>query len=137
MPFVSEDAPAGTVFSISRDEKHGGPMHFPTYDALREAFEKREVHPKDLKSAVADALVSLLDPIRKQFEENTEWQEVTKLAYPSQVPEKKKKKVNISPRTAVRISIENGVGEILPSSSAGQGKERESGNGKCSDSCDS
>jgi len=95
-PFVSEDAPSGTVFSVSRDEKYGGPMHFSTYDALREAFEKRDVHPKDLKGAVADAIVSLLAPIRKRFEENKEWQEVTELAYPSPVPEKKKKKVRVS-----------------------------------------
>jgi tyrosyl-tRNA synthetase len=101
-PFVTEGAPPGTVFSVSRDEKYGGPMHFSTYDALREAFEKRDVHPKDLKGAVADALVSLLAPIRKRFEENKEWQEVTELAYPSPVPEKKKKKVRIFLQIAVR-----------------------------------
>jgi tyrosyl-tRNA synthetase len=94
-PFVSEGAPSGTVFSISRDEKYGGPMHFSTHDALKQAFEKRDVHPKDLKGAVADAIVSLLAPIRKRFEENKEWQEVTELAYPSPVPEKKKKKVRV------------------------------------------
>ncbi|KAN0103938.1 tyrosine--tRNA ligase [Russula decolorans] len=94
-PFVSEGAPTGTVFSVSRDEKYGGPMHFSTYDALKEAFEKRDVHPKDLKGAVADALVRLLAPIRKRFEENKEWQEVTELAYPSPVPEKKKKKEKV------------------------------------------
>ena len=100
-PFVSEGAPTGTVFSVSRDEKYGGPMHFSTYDALKEAFEKRDVHPKDLKGAVADALVSLLAPIRKRFEENKEWQKVTELAYPSPVPEKKKKKVRVSSRNAM------------------------------------
>ncbi|KAI0272042.1 hypothetical protein BGY98DRAFT_922349 [Russula aff. rugulosa BPL654] len=94
-PFVSEGAPAGSVFSVSRDEKYGGPMHFSTYDALKEAFEERQIHPKDLKSAVADALVSLLAPIRKRFEESKEWQEVTELAYPSPVPEKKKKKEKV------------------------------------------
>ena len=101
-PFVTEGAPPGAVFSVSRDEKYGGPMHFSTYDALREAFEKRDVHPKDLKGAVADALVGLLAPIRKRFEGSKEWQEVTELAYPSPVPEKKKKKVRISTQTAVR-----------------------------------
>lgn len=100
-PFVSEGAPTGTVFSVSRDEKYGGPMHFSAYDALKEAFEKRDVHPKDLKSAVADALVSLLAPIRKRFEENKEWQEATELAYPSPVPEKKKKKVRVSSQNTV------------------------------------
>lgn len=92
-PFSTEGAPTGTVFSVPRPEKYGGPMHFSTYEALKEAFEKREVHPKDLKGAVADALLNLLTPIRKRFEESKEWQEVAELAYPSPVPEKKKKKV--------------------------------------------
>ena len=94
-PFATEGAPTGTVISVSRDEKYGGPMHFSTYAALREAFEKREVHPKDLKGAVADAIVSLLAPIRRRFEESQEWQEVTELAYPPPVAEKKKKKVGV------------------------------------------
>jgi tyrosyl-tRNA synthetase len=94
-PFAFEGAPPGTVFSVHRDEKYGGPMHFFTYDALKEAFEKRDVHPKDLKAAVADAIISLLEPIRKRYEENKEWQEVTELAYPALVPEKKKKKVRV------------------------------------------
>lgn len=94
-PFATEGAPTGTVISVSRDEKYGGPMHFSTYDALREAFEKREVHPKDLKGAVADAIVSLLAPIRRRFEESKEWQEVTELAYPPPVTEKKKKKEKV------------------------------------------
>ena len=100
-PFVSEFAPTGTVFSVSRDAKYGGPMHFSTYDALKEAFEKRDIHPKDLKGSVADALISLLAPIRKRFEENKEWQEVIELAYPSPVPEKKKKKVRVSSQNAM------------------------------------
>jgi tyrosyl-tRNA synthetase len=94
-PFATEGAPTGTVISVSRDEKYGGPMHFSTYATLREAFEKREVHPKDLKGAVADAIVSLLAPIRRRFEESKEWQEVTELAYPPPVTEKKKKKVGV------------------------------------------
>ena len=100
-PFVSGGAPTGTVFSVSRDAKYGGPMHFSTYDALKEAFERRDIHPKDLKGSVADALVSLLAPIRKRFEENKEWQEVTELAYPSPVHEKKKKKVRVSSQNVV------------------------------------
>ncbi|KAH9979543.1 hypothetical protein BGW80DRAFT_1435030 [Lactifluus volemus] len=93
--FALEGSPAGTVFSVSRDDKFGGPMHFSNYSALREAFEKREVHPKDLKGAVADALVNLLAPIRRRFEESKEWQDVTELAYPSPMPEKKKKKARV------------------------------------------
>ncbi|KAI0259151.1 tyrosine tRNA ligase [Gloeopeniophorella convolvens] len=89
-PFASAGAPAGTVFSVHRDDKYGGPMHFATSAALRDAFAAREVHPKDLKAAVAEALVDLLAPIRRRFEESAEWQAVADLAYPA--PEKKKKK---------------------------------------------
>ena len=43
-PFASESAPPDTVFSVHRDEKYGGSMHFSIYDVLRDAFEKRDVH---------------------------------------------------------------------------------------------
>jgi tyrosyl-tRNA synthetase len=125
-PFVSEGAPPGTVFSVHRDEKYGGSMHFSTYDTLRDAFEKRDVHPTDLKKAVADALVSLLAPIRKRFEESKEWQEVTELAYPPPVSEKKKKKVRViilPLMVGARRLREMGVGESVSSSSTGKGKE--------------
>ncbi len=46
--FVSVDAPAGTVFSVSRDEKCGGPMHFSAYDMLREAFENLKRYSQDM-----------------------------------------------------------------------------------------
>jgi len=73
-PFALEGTPPGTVFSVSRDDKYGGPMHFPSYDPLKEAFEKRDsdVHPKDLKGAAAGAPVSLLAPIRRCFDESKE-----------------------------------------------------------------
>ena len=60
-----------------------------------EDFKEKKLHPKDLKTAVADAIVKLLDPIQKSFQENVEWQTVEKLAYPdpNAKPEKKKKKV--------------------------------------------
>jgi len=47
-----------------------------------------------LKTAVADALNRLLDPIRKAFAEDEEAQKIEKLAYPDpNAKEKKRKKV--------------------------------------------
>ena len=62
---------------------------------MRDAFESKALHPKDLKNGVGNAILSLLEPIRKAFEANEEWKEVEKLAYPdpNAKPEKKKKKV--------------------------------------------
>ncbi|KAI0045046.1 tyrosine tRNA ligase [Auriscalpium vulgare] len=91
-PFVGAGAPPGTVFSVYRDEKFGGSSHYASFEEMEGAFERRELHPKDLKAAVADALVSLLAPIRAAFEASAEWQEVEKLAYPDPNADKKKKK---------------------------------------------
>lgn len=94
-PFSTEGAPEGTVFSIFRKEEYGGSLHYKDYDELKKDFEEKKVHPKDLKTSVADAIVRLLEPIQKAFEENEEWKEVEKLAYPdpNAKPDKKKKKV--------------------------------------------
>lgn len=42
---------------------------FSTYKELEEAYVKGEVHPADLKEAVADELSRLLEPIQKYFNE--------------------------------------------------------------------
>lgn len=96
-PFISDNAPDGTVFSIERDEKFGGPLNYKSFSELRDDFKEKVIHPKDLKGAVGNAIVRLLEPIRKSFEENEEWKEVEKLAYPdpNAKPEKKKKKVRL------------------------------------------
>lgn len=92
-PFVGAGAPEGTLFTVSRPEKFGGPMHFPSAKALEDAFAARELHPGDLKKAVEEALVSLLQPIQAAFQADPEWQEIAKAAYPeAQKPAKKAKK---------------------------------------------
>ncbi|PCH34678.1 tyrosine tRNA ligase [Wolfiporia cocos MD-104 SS10] len=96
-PFALRGAPAGTVFSIDRKPEHGGSLHYASFAELKEDFEQKKVHPKDLKTAVADAIIRLLTPIRQTFEESAEWQEVEKLAYPdpNAKPVNKKKKVRV------------------------------------------
>ncbi|KAF8885215.1 hypothetical protein BD779DRAFT_1534665 [Infundibulicybe gibba] len=56
-------------------------------------FASKNLHPKDLKTAVANAIIRMLEPIRKSFDENEEWRKIEKLAYPdpNAKPEKKKK----------------------------------------------
>lgn len=94
-PFISDNAPTGTVFSIERDEKFGGPTHYSNIAEMQQDFKEKKLHPKDLKTAVANGIVRLLAPIRKAFEENEEWQNTARLAYPdpNAKVEKKKKKV--------------------------------------------
>jgi tyrosyl-tRNA synthetase len=92
-PFVSDDAPPMTVFTIERDQKFGGPTHYESFAQIKEDFKEKRLHPKDLKTTVANGVVRLLAPIRKAFEENEEWQKIEKLAYPdpSAKVEKKRK----------------------------------------------
>jgi len=97
-PFISDDAPAGTLFSIERDEKFGGSTHYQSFDDIKEDFKNKVLHPKDLKTSVANGIVRLLEPIGKAFQENEDWQRIARLAYPDPNAnvEKKKKKVRHS-----------------------------------------
>ena len=106
-PFTSDDAPEGTVYTISRPEKHGGPMHYKNYEDMEKDFAEEKLHPGDLKATVTEALVRLLTPIRQIYEESKEWQEITALAYPdpNAKPVKKKKVLNTLRKTSLSTNI--------------------------------
>ena len=126
-PFVLEDAPEGTVFSIFRKSEHGGSLHYSNFDQLKEDFAAKKVHPKDLKTAVADAIVRLLTPIREAFESNEEWKAVEKLAYPDpNAKSEKVKKVRVYFYHFLRrlMQIFNCAGKEVHASASWQGKER-------------
>jgi tyrosyl-tRNA synthetase len=54
-------------FVVHRPKKFGGDITFYDYDSLETAFAKGELHPLDLKTAVAERLVDLLAPARDHF----------------------------------------------------------------------
>ncbi len=58
-------------FKIERSSKFGGDIEFTSYSELEVAFGKKEVHPADLKNAVAKYLNEMIQPVRKAFEENS------------------------------------------------------------------
>jgi len=94
-PFILDGAPPGTVFSISRPEKWGGPMHYSSYEEMEQDFAEKKLHPGDLKTGVADAIIRLLEPIQKAYEDDPEFQQANLDAYPLEKPatkEIKKKK---------------------------------------------
>lgn len=64
--------------TIQRPEKWGGPMKIGSYDELVKKYEAKEIHPMDLKNAVAEKLNELLEPVRKHFTENKEAAELLK-----------------------------------------------------------
>ncbi|TFK19617.1 tyrosine tRNA ligase [Coprinopsis marcescibilis] len=91
-PFTTESAPPSATFSIHRDEKWGGDLHYSTFEEIETDFKEKKLHPGDLKIAVTQAINSLLAPIRKKFDESEEWKAIEKLAYPPPVSETQKKK---------------------------------------------
>lgn len=63
---------------VERPEKFGGDMEFFRYEDLEEAFEGMQLHPLDLKMAVAGYIEELVKPVREYFEKNPENLEAVK-----------------------------------------------------------
>lgn len=64
---------------IDRPEKFGGKVEFITFENLVDAFEQGSLHPMDLKDAVAEAIIDILKPARKHFEEESRKETLEKL----------------------------------------------------------
>lgn len=122
-PFATDDAPEGTVFTITR-EKGGGPSHYKTYQELEDDFGAKKIHPGDLKASVRDAINSLLEPIRAAFLANEEWQKIEQLAYPDPNAKKevKKKKAGflVFASCSTRRQLTSGEGVSSPTTGKGQ-----------------
>lgn len=54
-------------FEIKRPAKFGGNVIFQSYSDLERTYADGKIHPMDLKSAVAEQLDSLIEPVRKHF----------------------------------------------------------------------
>ena len=54
--------------NVERDRKFGGDVTFHSYNDLEAAYVKGEMHPADLKNAVAIHLEKMISPIRRHFE---------------------------------------------------------------------
>ncbi len=61
---------------IERPEKFGGEIEFASFEELKKSYREGNLHPLDLKNAVADALIKILEPSRKFFETDREAKEL-------------------------------------------------------------
>ena len=59
--------PKQGTLSIARPAKFGGDLTLTSYAELDQLYAGGKLHPMDMKSAVADALVGLLAPVQKHF----------------------------------------------------------------------
>jgi tyrosyl-tRNA synthetase len=53
---------------VERPEKYGGDVYYVNYNALEKDFVGGNIHPLDLKNAVAFYLGEMIEPIRSHFE---------------------------------------------------------------------
>ncbi|CAJ37504.1 tyrosine--tRNA ligase [Methanocella arvoryzae] len=53
--------------TIERPEKHGGNITFDSYEALRNDFAEKKVHPMDLKKAAAKYMNQILEAVRSRM----------------------------------------------------------------------
>ncbi|MEP7288247.1 MAG: tyrosine--tRNA ligase [Chloroflexota bacterium] len=60
----------GAVLHVTRTPENGGDVDFATFEELRDTYAAGKLHPGDLKNAVAQALIDLLEPVRKRFDED-------------------------------------------------------------------
>jgi len=57
---------------VKRPDKFGGNLELQSFDELKTAFAGGKLHPTDLKNAVGDSLVEILEPVRTYFAKNKE-----------------------------------------------------------------
>ncbi|TFG31054.1 tyrosine--tRNA ligase [Candidatus Thorarchaeota archaeon] len=57
---------------IKRSEKFGGDLEFTSIDEFEKNYAENKLHPMDVKQAVSDYLIKLLEPVRKYFERHAD-----------------------------------------------------------------
>ncbi len=57
---------------IERPAKYGGNVEYHSYEELAKDYAEGKLHPLDLKNAVAEYLIKILEPARKYFKQNRE-----------------------------------------------------------------
>jgi tyrosyl-tRNA synthetase len=57
------------ILHVKRTLENGGDVTFDTFDDLKAAYAGGKLHSMDLKNALAQALIDLLEPVRKHFEQ--------------------------------------------------------------------
>jgi tyrosyl-tRNA synthetase len=58
--------------TIDRPEKSGGQITFSSFDELERTYREGRIHPLDLKNAVGEGLIRILEPVREEFERRSE-----------------------------------------------------------------
>ena len=91
------------------------PLTYTAIEPMQKDYVTDVLQPQALKPAATDALLEILAPIRKAYEESKEWQAVDQKAYPPPPAQEKKKKVkNLGTRFPGSKAVANGDVEAKP-----------------------
>ncbi|MDI6904515.1 MAG: tyrosine--tRNA ligase [Candidatus Bathyarchaeia archaeon] len=63
------------TLTIERPAKFGGTVEFQNYQELETTYRHGNLHPQDLKNAVAEELTKILEPVRTYFKNNRQAKE--------------------------------------------------------------
>lgn len=66
------------TLKIERPQKFGGDLEIQSYKELVDIYSKNQLHPTDLKQAVAFYINRLVEPVRNHFEKNKKANELLK-----------------------------------------------------------
>lgn len=57
---------------VERPKKYGGDITYESYIDMEKDYASGKLHPADLKTAISEALIQILHPVRKYFEKKPE-----------------------------------------------------------------
>ncbi len=80
---IARDIEEGRSFFIKTPK---GELEFQSFDELKNAWTSKQIHPLDLKNAVAEWLIAKLEPIRNFFEKHSDYVEEMKEAMKKSEP---------------------------------------------------
>jgi len=87
----NKENPGAPRFTVTRRDAE--PLVYTSIEKIKEDYLADVLQPQALKPAVTEALLEILAPIKKTFDETKEWQEIEARAYPPPpAPAKKPKK---------------------------------------------
>ncbi len=57
---------------VERDKEYGGDLYYSDFEEMAKDFSSGDLHPLDLKGAVAEEIIERFEPVRERFKEEPE-----------------------------------------------------------------
>ncbi|KAF4501809.1 tyrosyl-tRNA synthetase [Fusarium agapanthi] len=110
--FRVESLKTGGKPKFTVETRDGETLVYENISKLKEDYASDALTPQMIKPATIKTLNELLDPIRKEFESDDEWQRIAELAYPVPVKAEKANKVKSNGKRSKELPIR--IADDLP-----------------------